>query len=85
MLALPRLCLNAFHFLKSSLPPRNVEEAFINVCIIKHLDPEHELSEDETIKDMLEYNNDNHNGITPPLFKNNPDFRQVTREECLEV
>ena len=76
-----------FSLLKSSLPPRNVEEAFINVCNIKHLDPEHELSEDDTFKHMLEYNNNDidHNGITPPFFKNNPDFRQVTREECLEV
>ena len=55
-----------FSLLKSSLPPRNVEEASINVCNNKHLDPKHELSEDDTIKDMLEYNNNiiDHNGIT---------------------
>jgi len=50
---------------------RNVEEAFINVCNIKHLDPEHELSEDDTFKDMLEYNNNDidHNGITMVVIK----------------
>ena len=36
-----------------------MEEASINVCNNKHLDPEHELSEDDIIKDMLEYNNNN--------------------------
>ena len=36
-----------------------MEEASINVCNNKHLDPEHELSEDDTINNMLEYNNNN--------------------------
>ena len=46
-------------------------EYFENVCNNELLDPEHELSEDETFKDILEQNiNNNHNeyivGITYP-------------------
>ena len=67
--------------MKNLTPMRNVEEASINVLNKKDLDPKHELSEDDT-KDMLEYNNNNiidHNGITPPFFRNNPDFRLIWR------
>ena len=50
-------------------------EHLVKSVINELLDPEHELSEDETFKDILEQNiNNNHNeyivGITHPSFKN---------------